>query len=147
MPSAFAAGIVGAIVLDAFFLLIPFPNAPNPTPGAFYTFAATVLAGPSAVGAPWAVPLGALAHLAVGIAWAAGYVQLARSQPQLVRRPWISGLAFGLVVGFVMIAALVLAGTYAPATTQAFDREVVGYTVFFGLPLALVGARLLSRDV
>jgi hypothetical protein len=140
--AAAAAGTVGAIVLDAFFLFIPFPNAPAPQPVAFYTLAATVLAGPSAAGASWAVPLGAFGHLALGIAWAAGYLQLTHSQPQLVRRPWISGLAFGFIVGLIMIGVLVLAGKYAPATTQAFDREIVGYTVFFGLPVALIAARL-----
>ena len=142
MPSAFAAGIVGAVVLDAFFLFFPYPNAPHPSPGAFYTLAATVLAGPSADGAPWSIPLGVAGHLAVGVAWAYGYVELARSQPQLVRRPWISGLAFGFVVSMIMIGVLAFAGKYAPSTTQAFDRDVIGYTVFFGLPLALVVARL-----
>lgn len=140
--AAVAAGIVGAIVLDAFFLTVPFANAPTPPPVAFYTAAATVLAGPSAVGASWAVPLGVAGHLLLGIAWALGYLQLAQTQPQLVRRPWLSGLAFGFIVGLVMIGVLVLAGKYAPATTQAFDREIVGYTVFFGLAVALVASRL-----
>jgi hypothetical protein len=123
-------------------LVFPYPNAPHPTPAAFYTLAATVLAGPAADGASWAIPLGIFGHLAVGVAWAYGYITLARSQPQLVRLPWISGLAFGFIVSMMMIAVLVLAGKYAPATTQAFDRDVIGYTVFFGLPLALVVARL-----
>lgn len=140
--AAVAAGTVGAIVLDAFFLTIPFANAPVSPPVAFYTAAATVLAGPSAAGAPWAVPLGMLGHWLLAIAWAVGFLQLAQSQPQVVRRPWISGLAFGFIVGLVMIGVLVLAGKYAPATTQAFDREIVGYVVFFGLPLALVASRV-----
>ena len=140
--AAVIAGIVGAIVLDAFFLTIPFANAPAPQPVAFYTFAATVLAGPSAAGASWAVPVGIAGHLLIGIAWAFGYLQLAHSQPQLVRRPWVSGLAFGFIVGLVMIGVLVTAGKYAPATTQAFDREIFGYVVFFGLPVALVASRL-----
>jgi hypothetical protein len=142
MPSAFAAGIVGAIVLDAFLLIFPYPNAPHPSPGAFYTLAATALAGPTADGAPWAIPLGIIGHLAVGIAWGYGYVSLAQSQPQLVRRPWISGLGFGFIVSLIMIGVLAVAGKYAPSTIQAFDRDVIGYTVFFGLPLALVVARL-----
>jgi len=142
MPSAFAAGIVGAIVLDAFFLLVPFANAPPQTPLAFYTVAATAFAGPSAAGAAWAIPLGIFGHLAIGVAWAFGYLQLARSAPQLVRRPWISGVAFGLIVGLIMIGVLVATGKYAPSTTQEFDRELFGYMVFFGLPLALVAARL-----
>jgi hypothetical protein len=140
--AAVAAGTAGAIVLDAFFLTIPFANAPAAQPVAFYTFAATVLAGPTAAGAAWAVPVGMLGHLLIAIAWAAGYLELARSQPQLVRRPWVSGLAFGVIVGLVMIGTLVVAGKYAPATTQAFDRELIGYIVFFGLPVALVAARL-----
>lgn len=142
MPSAFAAGIVGAIVLDAFLLIFPYPNAPHPSPAAFYTLAATVLAGPTADGAPWAIPVGISGHLALGVAWAFGYISLAQSQPQLVRRPWISGLAFGFIVSMIMIGVLAVAGKYAPSTTQAFDRDVIGYTVFFGLPLALVVARL-----
>jgi len=142
MLSAFAAGIVGAIVVDAFFLIVPFANAPPQTPLAFYTVAATAFAGPSAAGAAWAVPLGVTGHLAVGVAWAFGYLQLARSAPQLVRRPWISGLAFGLIVGLVMIGVDLATGTHVPATYQEVDRQLFGYMVFFGPPLALVAARL-----
>lgn len=146
MPFAFAAGIVGAVVLDAFFLTIPFANAPPQAPLAFYTVAATALAGPTAAGAAWAIPLGIIGHLAIGVAWAFGYLQLTRSQPQLVRRPWISGLAFGLIVGLIMIGVLVATGKYAPATTQEFDRELFGYAVFFGLPVALLVARLVPAQ-
>jgi hypothetical protein len=142
MPSAFAAGIVGAVVLDAFLLIFPYPNTTQPSFASFYTQAAMVLAGPTAQGAAWAIPLGIVGHLAVGVAWAFGYTSLANAQPQLVRRPWISGLAFGFVVSMIMIGVLVFSGKYAPSTQQAFDRDVVSYTVFFGLPLALVVARL-----
>jgi hypothetical protein len=140
--AALAAGTTGAIVLDAFLLLVPFPGTAYLGPVEFYTFAATVLAGNTAAGTTWAVPVGMLWHVVVGVMWAFGYLYVARTKPQLVRRPAISGTAFGVVVGCVTLLTMALVGKYEPLTIHAIDRDLIAYTVFFGIPLALVAARL-----
>jgi hypothetical protein len=140
--AACAAGLAGAITLDAFRLLVHWPNAPYLDPVARYTFNASVLVGNAAVGAPWAVPLGMLLQVIVSITWAFGYLSLAQRQPQVLRRPVISGVGFGLVVWFVMLLLLLSAGKFDTPSFSSLDRDIIAHTVFFGLPLALVAARL-----
>ena len=53
------------------------------------------------------MPLGVVMHFAVAIAWAFGYVYLVRTQPQLLSRPIVSGLGFGIVV-YVFMQIVVL---------------------------------------
>lgn len=140
--AAVVAGITGAVALDAFLLIVPFPGTEYLGPLAFYTFAATVLAGEGAAGAPWAIAAGVLQHLIVAVGWAFGYLYLARTKPQLVERPVISGLGFGIIVGCITLATLALVGKYRPMTIHSIDRDLIAYTVFFGIPLALVAAKL-----
>lgn len=142
IPAGLTAGIVGAITIDAFRLAVHWPGVAYANPTEHYTFVASVLVGSAAVGAPWAVPLGITLHVLVSIGWAFGYLYVAQHQPQLMRRPFTSGFFFGVVVWFVMLAVLIPAGKYQAPTIQSFDRDIIAHTLFFGIPLAYVGARL-----
>ena len=138
--AGFAAGIVAAVTLAAFAAFSQW-TAGYPIEGT-YTFLAGKLAGPAAAGAPWAVSSG-IAVLVVGsIAWAFAYVYAGQRQPQLFRRPWISGIAFGVVVWLIMQLVLVPFGEFHPQSIFDEDRNVFGLMLFFGVPLALVAARL-----
>src|SRR5579872_2315770 len=103
LAAGIASGIVGAITLDAYRLLVHWPGVPYLNFAQRYSFDASIAVSTAAEGASWAVPFGIVLHLAVSIFWAFGYLWVAQQQPQLVRRPVISGLAFGLVVWLVML--------------------------------------------
>jgi uncharacterized membrane protein YagU involved in acid resistance len=138
-----AAGIVAAITLDAFRLLVPRPGVTQLSPAQLYAFDASALVGDVAVGSSWGVALGVVLHVAVSIGWAFGYVWLAPRQPQLLTRPIVSGVGYGLVVWLVMLILLIPAGKFAVPTVGSLDRDIIAHVVFFGLPLALVVSRLL----
>jgi len=108
-----------------------------------YTFLASAVAGGTLGDGPSAVLVGVLVLFAGTTLWAFGYVYGAARQPQLVTRPLLSGAAFGLIVWFVMQAVLVGAGHFSAPTIYSFDRDMVAFLIFFGIPLAWVAARLL----
>lgn len=145
MRAGITAGLTGAITIEAFHFLVHWPGAPYPAPAEAWAWNASVLFGSLADGAAWAVPAGLLLHLLVSISWAFGYLYISERQPQLITRPIVSGLAYGLVVWVVMQALLIPIGKYVFPTMFMFDRDFVAHTVFFGLPLALVAARLVRQ--
>jgi hypothetical protein len=136
-----AAGIVSGLTLAAF---AAFSQAgAGESPAATYTFLASLIVGTAAAGGgAWVVPLGIAGLFAGTIAWAFGYLYAARRQPQLLSRPLVSGIGFGLVVWFVNLLVLVAMNRFAP-TFVGLDRDLIAYVIFFGVPLAFVVARLL----
>lgn len=144
-----AAGAAGALLIALFLLGEPIAfhkPAGDAFAGMFGGIAATVM-GPAANGNPGAPAIGVALHFAVAIFWALGYVYLARTQPQLVRRPWLSGIAFGLVVYVFMQIILITAGAYHRPGPVALLTNLVAHTLFFGLPVALIVARALNRTI
>ena len=135
-----AAGIASGLAL-ALFSAFAQRRAGNAISGT-YRFLADAVAGPQAASAPWAVPAGIAVLFACTILWAFGYLYAAQRQPQLLARPIISGLGFGIIVWFVMQALLVPIGRFQRPNIYTFDRDIVAFTLFFGIPLALVAARL-----
>jgi hypothetical protein len=134
------AGLVGAATLAAFAAAAQWYTG-DPITGT-YAFLAKVLAGPQAEGAPWAVPTGIVVLVVGSILWAYGYLSAAEQQSQLFTRPIISGVFFGITVWLVMQLMLVPFGMFHPPGLYEFDRELIGFILFFGLPIALVSARL-----
>lgn len=80
--------------------------------------------------------------LIIPIAWGIGYVYLSRSQPQVLRRPIISGIVYGLVVYVVIQVMLLSVGLYHRGGPGQFARSIIGYGLFFGPALAFTVARL-----
>jgi len=140
LAAGLAAGLVSAATLAAFCAFAQWYTG-DPI-SVTYAFLARVLAVPAAEGAPWAVPTG-IAVLIVGcVLWAYGYLYAAESQPQLFTRPFVSGIFFGIVVWLMMQLMLLPFGMFHPPGLYEFDRELIGFMFFFGLPLALVASRL-----
>lgn len=143
-----AAGVAGGIaggVVDALFLLCV-ALAGGATFGkalGLFVFIASVAIGPSAYSNSAALPVGILLHFCVAIGWALGYAYLTRSQPQLLTRPIVSGIGFGLVVMIAMDAILVFVGLYKLRDVPQFFTTLVGHCVFYGIPVALVVSRML----
>lgn len=141
LAAGLTAGLVAGLLLDAFEIYARWRSAGPVAVPAYFASTAAVLLGNPAEGATWGVSAGVLVSLGLAIVWAFGYVWAAQRQRQLVARPLISGLGFGFIVYFVMQAVLVPAGRFVPITIYSFDRDILAYTVFFGLPLALIVAR------
>ena len=84
-------------------------------------------------------------HFFIAVAWALGYVYLLRTQPQLLTRPVLSGLSFGLVVYVFMGVIQIMAGRYHRPNPTQFEVSLIAHVVFYGLPVGLVVARALRR--
>ena len=140
LTAGFGAGLTAAATLAAFAAFSQW-SAGYPVEGT-YTFIASKLAGPAADGASWAVPTGIAVLIVASIVWAIAYIYTAQKQPQLFTRPWISGIAFGLVVWLVMQLMLVPFGEFHPQSIFDEDRNLFALMLFFGVPIALVAARL-----
>jgi hypothetical protein len=147
LTAGVAAGVAGAITFDAFLFVVQIAGgapAAQVVAGT-WIFVAAVVLGPAAIYNPAAPAIGALLHLGVSVAWALGYVYLVRSQPQLATRPLLSGAGFGLVVYVFMQIILITAGQYHRPSPGVLGTALLAHIVFFGIPVALVVARLLGR--
>ena len=140
ITAGFGAGIAAGLAL-AVFSAFAQRRAGNAISGT-YRFLADAVAGQAAASSSWAVPAGIAILFACTILWAFGYLYAAEKQPQLLSRPLISGIGFGVIVWFVMQALLVPIGRFHQPTIYSFDRDIVAFTLFFGIPLAYVAARL-----
>jgi type IV secretory pathway TrbD component len=136
------AGIVAAITIAAFAAFSQLDAGQSPA--VTYAFLADLIAGPAAAGSSFEIPLGVLGLFAGSIAWAFGYLYAARRQRQLLTRPLVSGIGFGLVVWFVNLLVLVAMNHFAP-TFYGLDRDLIAYVAFFGVPLAFVASRMLRE--
>jgi hypothetical protein len=143
-----AAGIVagvGAALLIVLFLFMLQWDGAAPAPAAFFTFAAAALLGPAAYANPAGAAIGVGLIFVLAIGWALGYVYLARSQPQLVSRPFVSGAVFGVIVYIFTQIALLTAGLYHRPTPDLLGKELIGHLVFYGIPVALIVASFARR--
>jgi len=141
LVAGLGAGIVSGITL-AIFAAIADTRAGQP-PDSTYAFLSACVGGTAFGASPAAVPAGVAVLFAATLLWAFGYVYAAHHQSQLLSRPLISGAGFGVIVWFVMQVVLVGAGHFTPPNIYTFDRDMVGFIVFFGMPLALTASRLL----
>jgi hypothetical protein len=148
LRTGLVAGIAGGVLIDVFLFSAQFATGtPADKLAGNFVFIAAVVLGQSAYTNPGAVPLGVVLHLCVAIGWALGYVYLAREQPQLVARPWISGAAYGLVVYVFMEIILITAGLYHRVAPGLLFTQLIAHVVFYGIPVALIASRMLRGIV
>ena len=148
LKAGLVAGIAAGVLIDLFLFATQLATGtPADKLAGNFVFIAAVVLGQSAYTNPAAVPLGILLHFCVAIGWALGYVYLARSQPQLVSRPWISGAAYGLVVYVFMEIILITAGLYHRVAPGVLFAQLVAHVVFYGIPVAVIASRMLRSVV
>jgi hypothetical protein len=141
LVAGIGAGLVSGILAAAF-------AAFAATRGGFplsapYRFIAGAVGG-NALGEGHLAPLIGIAFLLIAaILWAFGYLYGAKQQSQLITRPILSGVGFGVIVWLFTQAMLVGAGKFTAPNIYTFDRDMVGYIVFFGVPLAFTASRLI----
>ena len=129
ITAALAAGAIAGIVME----LVLYAGRLGGIP------AQAVLGGPA-----WSAG-GIALQLAIAIAWAYGYVSLARSQPQITRRPLISGVAFGIVVYTFMQILVIIDGGYHRPSGPTTMLTLAAYIVFYGVTVGAIVARMLRR--
>ena len=137
-----AAGLVGAITLDAYLLAVLVFATHRTGVIPFYQYVASGIEGRAAYADPNTAYLGAALHVVVAVAWGIGYAYLADRTPQLDRRPLLSGIMFGFVVMVAMQMIEVFGNIYVRPHSFDLANAFVAHALFFGIPVALVCARL-----
>ena len=133
------AGIVGGIAIDAFLYIVLLLPAHQPITLVWQ--AISLAATGHTVASPW---LGLLLHFCVSIAWGIGYAYAAFMRPAIAGRPYISGPVFGLIVMLLIQLVQLVAGVKVPAiSVRLLITFIFGYSLFFGLPVALYVHRAL----
>jgi asparagine N-glycosylation enzyme membrane subunit Stt3 len=136
-----AAGLIAGAIADAFLFATGVLSWPQS-----YEFIASALVGRAALASTAYVPLGIAIHFAISAAWGAAFALTAQRYPQLIGRPIVSGLVFGLVVMIVMQLLLMLNGMWhAPQSGGQLVVSIVSHTAFFGLPIAWYVERAARR--
>jgi hypothetical protein len=139
------AGVAGAIIVDAYLIVVLVFVLHSTSITGLYDFVASGAIGKAAYADPRAVYLGVALHVLVSLMWATGYAYVAARTPQVLRRPFLSGIAFGFVVMVTMQLVEVAAGIYTTPTTLSLGNDFVANTAFFGLPVAYIVTRVLER--
>lgn len=143
--AAIVAGLTGAVLVHVCLINVGprlSPDLALQAQGLYAFIAAALIGKAAAFGNPAFVWLGVGLHVIVSLGWAFGYAYASRKLPQLIRRPVISGLGFGLVVYFVMELVLVAANLYTKPTPGSVGIGLLADCVFFGVPVALIVAGL-----
>jgi hypothetical protein len=82
--------------------------------------------------------VGAALIVAAGLGWGIGYAYIARTNATLNKQPIISGFVFGVIVYIVMQFVLFSVQALKAPDIMSVYLGVLGCTVFFGVPIALV---------
>ncbi len=147
-PKAFATIVYGGLaigILDFFDASTFFPLYYGITiQRVWQGVAAGVLGRETSVAGGWNTAfLGIFLHFVIAFLIASVYYFGSRNIPFLIRRPVISGLAFGVIANFVMqyvVIPLSAAGGGVPAPFRlpVFLNSVIGHALLVGLPVALI---------
>lgn len=98
-------------------------------------------------GASWAA-VGLAIHFAIMAVMVAAYMIAARRLPALLRRPVLSGLAYGLLLWVIMywvVKPLRWPDAPLPGTAWSIGNQLFSHCILVGLPIALIAARQLRR--
>jgi hypothetical protein len=148
-PKAFETILVGGLIagiLDGLDAAIYYDLVSGVAPARLFRGIASGLLGPAALsGGGYTALLGVALHLTIAIGAAAVFYAACLAIPALLRKPWISGPAYGLVVYSVMHyivvpLSLVRARTIPMAGWELAD-QLFSHMFFVGLPIALMARR------
>ncbi len=145
MPGV-VAGLVGGVLIDAYLIVTLVLATHTVGLAAFFQFTAAGTIGPAAYTQPSSVYLGIALHFLVSIAWGVGYAFVAARTPQVLARPLLSGIAFGVVVMLAMQLVEVAANLYRLPTTFSLFNAFVAHIAFFGIPVAYIVTTMLERS-
>ena len=132
------AGIVGAILIDAYLIVTVVYLFHAATLETFYRYVASAALGKAAYTSPQAVGLGIALHVLISVGWSFGYAYLAARTPQVLARPLLSGISFGIFVMISMQLGEVLTNIYALPNSFSLLNAFVAHVFFFGIPVAYI---------
>ena len=90
--------------------------------------------------------LGLLVHFALMAIMAAALMLVARQRPQLLERPVLLGIVFGLITYAIMnlIVVPVRFEVPLPPSARSIGTQLFAHIVLVGIPMALIAARYLK---
>ena len=90
--------------------------------------------------------LGLLVHFSLMAVMAAALMLVARQRPQLLERPLMLGIVFGLVTYAIMnlIVVPVRFDAPLPPSPRSIGTQLFAHIVLVGIPMALIAARYLK---
>ena len=90
--------------------------------------------------------LGLLVHFALMAIMAAALMLVARQRPQLLERPVLLGIVFGLITYAIMnlIVVPVRFDVPLPPSARSIGTQLFAHIVLVGIPMALIAARYLE---
>jgi uncharacterized membrane protein (DUF485 family) len=135
------AGLAGAVLIDAYLIVTVVVLTHAATLDAFYRYVASAALGKAAYTLPQAVAIGIALHVLISVAWSLGYAYLAAQTPQMLARPLISGVAFGIFVMISMQLGEVLTNIYALPNSYTLLNAFIAHVFFFGIPVAYIVTR------
>ena len=142
------AGGVLAGLLDIVFA-ISFAGWNGTAPARLLQIVASGLVGTAAFsGGAGTATLGLLVHFALSIGWAGIFLALTTLRPALALHPYVSGVAFGVVVFLVMrLVVLPLSAFPFPVSFKplATTLDLLSHTLLFGVPIALAARWAVGR--
>ena len=146
LKAGLIAGAAAGVLMDVFLFGSQLAaGTPADKLAGNFIFIAAALLGPGHATSA-AVTLAIVLDVCVSIGWAIGYVYLARTQPQLVVRPLISGAVFGFIV-YAFMEVILITGLSSHVTSGLLFRELIAETIFYGIPVALIVSRLMRPVV
>lgn len=141
--SAIILGGVAAGTLDIVYAFINWSFQGVPPQTILQSVASGLLGADAYGGGAGAAALGLVAHFVIALGMAAVFVLTARGWPRLVRRPWLSGPLYGLLLYVIMSYVIVplSAAPLEPATEAVpLIKALLAHAFLVGLPIALFAA-------
>jgi hypothetical protein len=153
-PFPFRAALVGGLVAGALDIAdaLVFNGARGVAPHRVLQAIASGLLGRDAfAGGTWTAGLGLALHFLIATSAAAVYCVAALRLPVLLRRPWLCGAGYGLVVYAVMNHVVLPLSRFRSmrAPAEGVDWVLVNlllaHVLAIGIPIALCARRVLAR--
>ena len=143
-PIAIATAISGALdILFAMILTVAFGRQ---IPKMLRYVASGPFPAATDMGAAGAI-LGLLVHFALMAIMAAALMMFLRRKPELLRRPIVVGVIYGLLTYFVMnwLVVPLRFQTPLPPKPLSIATQLFAHIVLVGIPMALIAARSLRQ--
>jgi len=132
------AGLVGGVLIEAYSFAATWVILGGVDVVREFQYTASGLIGRTALGDPVYAWLGVAAHFTISAVWGIGYAYVAERAPQLDAQPLISGSVYGLVVYLLMLMFQVPIDVQHALEFSTLGNGLIAYTVFFGIPIALI---------
>ena len=148
-PKAFETILIGGAlggIGDGLDAVLYYNWTSGVAPARLFQFIASGLLGARSFNGGWAtVLLGVVLHFTIAIGAAAVFYAGCRMIPALVKQPWITGPAYGLVVyavmHYIVVPMSAVAHRKTPMSGMELADQLFSHMFLVGLPIALMARR------